>query len=423
MKNLYSKILKITFVIAGYTLIFAQYSNGYIVTNEGNFGSPNAEISYIDENNVITNNVYALANDGATIGDILQSIYFNEGKSYMVVNNSNKLIVVNRTTFVKTTEITDNIIQPRYTTIANGKLYTTNWGNGSSGKFVSVHNATTYIHIKNIPLSQDAEEILTVNGKVYVMKASFSTGNSIEVIDATTDTIIKTITLSNGLQSIKASGNDIFALCSSGSGSTVYKINTTTDTIADSVENTDIKSAWKFALDGANLYIANGLNVYSLTTDLSVFSSTPIFSVASSQGWDEFYGFAAIDGKIFQGNANGFIAPSILNVYNPTGTILNTFTATMGINGVYKNVFDPGSLSSTNVKPVSSVTIYPNPVSETLYIKNANSATYKIFDLSGKLVKHGVYQNGITISGLGKGAYIIQILDKNVQKTEKFIVK
>lgn len=424
MKNFYTKILKVVFTTALFNLSFSQYANGYIVANEGNFGTPNAEISYINENNVITNNVYATANGGAQLGDVLQSIYFEGNRSFLVVNNSNKITVANRTTFVKVTDITDNIIQPRYTTVANGKIYTTNAGNSSSGTYVSVHNATTFAFIKKIPLSQNGEEILTVNGKVYVMKSYFGGGNSIEIIDPATDTITTEIVLSAGLQSIKASGSNIYAFCSNDSGSTVFKINTTTNTIEKSLYTTAVQYqyAYKFTVDGNNIYIANGLNVYSLTTDLTAFNTTPLFTVAASQGWDEFYGLSAIDGKIFQGNANGFTGGSILNVYNANGTFNKTYTATMGVNGVYKNVYADPSLAAAN-NSVSKIAIYPNPVSDILFIKNVASAPYKIFDLAGKLVKSGNYSNGISVSTLTKGAYIIQVTSQNKTISEKFIVK
>lgn len=421
MKNFYSRILGAVFTAASLTWSFGQYSDGYIVTNEGNFGSSNSEISYINHNNVVTNNIYALANGGATIGDVLQSLHFDGNSAFLVVNNSNKIIVTDRSTFVKKAEITSEIRQPRYGTVANGKLYTTNSGSGGSGKYISVHNASTFAFIKKISLASSAEEIKTVNGKVYVMKSYFGGGNSIDVLDPNTDEIIKNIVLSAGLQSIKIKDNAIFALCSNNTGTSVFKIDTSTDSIELSIANAGIKNASKFAVDGDDIYFSAGLKVYGLSTDLDSFSTTALFTVASSQGWDEFYGFAAMDGKIFQGSANGFVGNSTLTAYNSAGTILNSYTTTVGVNGVYKNVYDTTlSVDSNNTAEVS---LYPNPVSDLLFIKNTANATYKIFDLTGKLVKEGSYKNGIAVSGWNKGMYYIQISEKNKVTTQKFIVK
>ncbi|WP_262152277.1 T9SS type A sorting domain-containing protein [Chryseobacterium foetidum] len=429
MKQFYSKFLRLSFTVAGFALMSAQYSNGYIVANEGNYGTPNGEISYIDANNNLTNNVYSLANNGEALGDILQSIYFNADKSYLVLNNSNKIVVANRSSFLKSATITSNIDRPRSTTIANGKIFTTNAGDYADAvHYVSVHDATTLAYITSIPLSEEPEELVTANGKVYVNKSSFRAGNSIEVINPATNAITSTITLSPGLQSIIVVGNDIFALCIGSAGSTVYKINTTTDTVTSSITNAAVLPAsqydgLKFTTDGTKLFIAGGTNVYSLNTDLATFSSTPIFTTAASGYSGDFYGFAAIDGKIFQGNANDYINNSTLNVYNQTGTLLNTFTTTRSINNIYKNVFVPGSLATAETKVNNVISIYPNPVSDILYVKNADGAQFKIVDLSGRIVKSGVYQNGITVSGLNKGNYIIQISGKNIQTIEKFIIK
>lgn len=416
MKKLYFKFLHAVALIAGFAFLSAQYSNGYIVLNEGNFGTPNAEVSYLDENNVMTNNIYGLANGGEEVGDVLQSIYFNQDKAFLVVNNSNKIIVTNRSSFVKTAVITDHISQVRYATVADGKLYATN----SSGGYVSVHDASTFAYITSIPLGGNVEEIITVNGKVYVMRAAFSSGNKIAVIDPSTNAVINTITLSDGLQSLKSSGTDIYALCSSGTETTVYKIDTNTDTVANSITNTSISAAWKFALDGTKLYIGQGTNIYSLNTDLATFSSAPIFTVPASTGWDEVYGFAAIDGKIFQGNANAFTGPSILNVYNPSGVLLDTYTTTIGINGVYKNVYSSLSTAEHNKVQIS---IYPNPTSDMLYIANSNAANFVIYNSAGQAVTKGVYSDAINVSGLAKGNYFIQISDKTTKVTKKFIKK
>jgi len=428
MKHFYSKFLKLSFVVAGFALVSAQYSNGYIVSHEGNFFGNNAGISYIDSNNNITNNVYSLANNGEVLGDILQSVYFNGDKSYLVLNNSNKVVIADRATFVKSATITSNVTQPRYTTVANGKIYTSNWGTQTT-QDVSVHDAATLAFITSIPLSQDPEEIITVNGKVYVNKSSYRAGNSIEVINPATDTIVATITLSSGLQSIVAVGNDIFALCTGSAGTTVYKINTTTDTVAASIINASVMppsdyDALKFTAEGSKIFITGGTAVYSLNTDLATFSSTPAFTINAGTGYGNSYGFAAIDGKIFQANANNFAGNSTVNIYSQAGTLSNTFTAMVAANNFYKNVFTPGSLSvSDAAKFTTNISIYPNPVSDILYVKNADGAQFKIIDFSGRVVQSGFYNEGITVSDLNKGNYIIQITGKNIQKTEKFIIK
>ncbi len=420
MKHFYSKLITLTLSAAGFVLGFSQYSNGYIVAHEGNFGTSNAEISYIDENNTVTNNVFAAANNGEQLGDVLQNVYFNEDKAYLVLNTSNKVVVADRSSFVKTAVITDQMAFPRYTTIANGKLYTTNVANGFATSYVSVHDATTLEFIKKIALDKSAEEILTINGKVYVQKSYFSAGNSIEVINPETDEIESSIVLNSGLQSMKYKDGFLYAFCSNSSGSTIFKIDPETNTVVNSIGNTAVFSAYKFAVDGDYFFVGKGYNIYRIPNDFSEFSATPLVTVEGSNSWAAIYGLAAMDGKVFQGDASGFVGASVLHVFDHEGTLLNTFNTTIGINNVYKNVFESLKTSESNVAKVS---LYPNPVSETLFVKGVEKATYKIFDLSGKIVKSGVYANGIQVSGMAKGMYIIQISENGKTANEKFIVK
>lgn len=83
------------------------------------------------------------------------------------------------------------------------------------------------------------------------------------------------------------------------------------------------------------------------------------------------------------------------------------------------------NISSTakDVIPVENLdkdfTIYPNPVKDQiLYIKNADSQDFKIFDMSGKMIKSGVIsEQQIHLDRLPAGLYLIQI----GKTTRKFI--
>lgn len=71
------------------------------------------------------------------------------------------------------------------------------------------------------------------------------------------------------------------------------------------------------------------------------------------------------------------------------------------------------------------VQIYPNPVKNTLNISSDSKLnSYKIYDLSGRLVKQGKFDLGnksVEVSGLMKGNYIIEIKTKNEIIKTKFL--
>ena len=47
------------------------YDNGYFVTNEGNFGTGNGSVSFIDESGLVSNNVFEQTNS-FSLGDVVQ---------------------------------------------------------------------------------------------------------------------------------------------------------------------------------------------------------------------------------------------------------------------------------------------------------------------------------------------------------------
>ena len=69
--------------------------------------------------------------------------------------------------------------------------------------------------------------------------------------------------------------------------------------------------------------------------------------------------------------------------------------------------------------------VYPNPVSDVLYIKELPCETvdYAIFDVSGRMVAAGNSDGSISVAGLEKGLYVLQIKGEKQVSTAKFVVK
>ncbi|WP_185204515.1 reprolysin-like metallopeptidase [Chryseobacterium sp. C3] len=59
---------------------------------------------------------------------------------------------------------------------------------------------------------------------------------------------------------------------------------------------------------------------------------------------------------------------------------------------------------------ITDIRVYPNPVKDVLNVSNTTNEDYKIFDMGGKLINSGKLERGaVNVSGLIKGAYMIQI--------------
>ena len=71
------------------------------------------------------------------------------------------------------------------------------------------------------------------------------------------------------------------------------------------------------------------------------------------------------------------------------------------------------------------IEVYPNPVSDVLYMKNlpCEAAEYSIFNILGQKVATGSSYGSISVADLEKGVYILQIKAKKTFETVKFVVK
>lgn len=315
-----------------YAPSLGTYDKGVLVVNEGNFGTPNGSISYLSNNfGVFQNNIYATENPGEVLGDVVQSMSFSGDKAFIVVNASNVIKVVNRYSFKDVATITEGLNKPRYSTSSNGKLYVTNSGT----KSVSVYDLSTYALITTIAIDKAVENIVAANDKIYVQNGSFGTGNNVTVIDAATNTIITTIEVGAGVNSMEEKNGILYVLCGNNDGSSLYRINTETDT-KSVITSTTIKKAMNMDIDGVNIFFTVGSGVHAMSIDATVITPLPLFSVADN-GFSTFYGFAAIDGYIFSADANGFTQDGVMKIYSVNGTTLKTFNTKVGPSGFYLN--------------------------------------------------------------------------------------
>ena len=69
-------------------------SGSAIVVNEGNYGSNNGSVSFVDRNGLVTNYIYENANSGINLGDVIQSYTRIGNKGIICVNNSFKIEIV-----------------------------------------------------------------------------------------------------------------------------------------------------------------------------------------------------------------------------------------------------------------------------------------------------------------------------------------
>lgn len=71
------------------------------------------------------------------------------------------------------------------------------------------------------------------------------------------------------------------------------------------------------------------------------------------------------------------------------------------------------------------IEVYPNPVSDVLYLKNLpyETVNYSVFNVLGQKVTAGSSCGTISVAGLEKGLYVLQVKGEKFLETAKFIVK
>ncbi|QDW18663.1 YncE family protein [Flavobacterium sp. KBS0721] len=341
LKNLYLGIIASAFLFASCSsdnndneevIPLGDYQNGILILNEGNYKDVNASVSFLS-NDLATfqNDIFKLVNPSAVLGDVAQSLTFSNEKAFIVLNNSNEVRIINRYTLKSLGTITEKLENPRFSVVLNDKLYVTN----SLSNAVTVYNAKTYVYLASIPLGKTAEKIIAANGKLYVTNAAFGSGSEVTIINPANNTVAKTLTLEDGINSVEENNGSVYVLAGNKTKSKLFKINTTSDVVT-SIESTTLKGALNMDIDGDKIYYTQGTGVYVMNLTATTFSEKALFSVTDNS-WSTFYGFGAIDGKIYSGDANAFTKDGTVTVYSSTGTVLKTLTVGFGPNGFYPN--------------------------------------------------------------------------------------
>ncbi|UUC47268.1 YncE family protein [Flavobacterium cerinum] len=320
------------------------YEKGILVLNEGNFGAPNAEVSYISSEfpSLFQNTIFNAVNPTKVLGNTAQSIGFNGDLAYIVLNGSNKIEVVNRYTFESVTTIQTGLQNPRYIAFANGKGYVTNWGDAgvATDDYVAVLNLTTNQITGNIGVVEGPEQIIAYNNTLYVAhKGGYSFNDKISVINSS-DVVQTTITVGDVPSSMEVSNNELYVLCSgkpawSGTETTakLVKVNLATNALAQSLSFAAGEHPGYMDIENGNIYYMKGKDVFKKDPAAATLPTTPVFSATATT----VYGFAALNNKFYVGDAINYTDNGKVTVYDTAGTLQKTYTVGVMPNGFYFN--------------------------------------------------------------------------------------
>lgn len=192
----------------------------FYVLNEG---STNGSVTMINRNNEVTNNYFASANGGVTLGQYPQSMAMNGEYAFIVVttlSGAGYVEVVTASDFKHYATIS-GFSYPREIAFANGKAYVSN-GNGVDENYSKKNNEVYVIDLstmtKTDPIAVGAgpEKMIVSGDKLYVANSGGNSNddNTVTVIDLNTDEVVETITVKSCPKDMVEDANgDIWVYC------------------------------------------------------------------------------------------------------------------------------------------------------------------------------------------------------------------
>ncbi|REC49513.1 DUF5074 domain-containing protein [Chryseobacterium pennipullorum] len=328
------------------TVLPTSYEKGILISNEGGFSTPTAEVSFLSNTLAFGyNNIYTNTNK-EELGKVLQSIGLNGDRAYLVSNVPNKIDIVNRTTFKKETTVTANLDNARYIAFSGDKYYVTNnnFTTVPNVRKVNVYSIANNSFVTSVNFPRYAEKIVEAEGNIIVQTdgityvaptyAEAATGYTITVIKPSTNTpqqpiVLPAVGIIRDLISYKGFA---YVLASDDTNSYIYKINSAAGTYTTTTL-TGISKAQKLRADNDTFYFLTAAKgIYKMSM-----GSTTVPADALLTAFGDPYGFNVIDGRIFVSETS-FTTDSKVYVYDTAGgNLLKTFTAGIGTNGFYKN--------------------------------------------------------------------------------------
>jgi hypothetical protein len=313
-----------------------DYVDGFFVVNEGPFGGTGS-LSYIsDDFSEVTLEVFSAINPTQDIGSFVQSAFFDEERMFIISNGSNLINVVDRYTLEFIAQIDAGFEVPRYGVVLDNKAYVTNLAsfNSTTDDFISVINLETYQVESSINVNNIANHIEAYNGKLIVENSAFSDGNSVSLINPSSQLVEEVIEVGDGLNSMILENNALYTL----SENQFSEVNLNTFSINQTIDiPNENQGAKNLRLHQDQVYYTLGNSVYTNSLSNLSFTEEAIFSYDTNLDFGTFYGFEVQDNRIFISDAGDFASNGNVFVFNLNGELLFETEVGLGPNGFYFN--------------------------------------------------------------------------------------
>lgn len=300
-------------------------NNKVFVINEGKFQDPGAGagISLYDAvSGNVAEDYFKQQNPSVVLGDICQNMIKHNGNYYLVVNNSQKIEVVNASDFKKKTTIT-GLNSPRYLLpITYNKVYVSDLYAHSIQILDLNSNAIT----GSIPTYSNTQQMVMIYNKAFITSYS---SDYCYVINTVTDAITDSITVNKGASSLVLDKNSKLWVLSS---SKLTRINPVTLQTELSLSFITTDSPFNLCTNKTKdtlYYLNNGI------CHLPIVNSALPATALIAKGTKDYYGLGINpnDYSIYVSDAAGFSQKSTIEIYTVNGVFLKSFKAGYVANG------------------------------------------------------------------------------------------
>ena len=305
------------------------YGDGVFITCDGAFPSGTGVVSFYNRKDPATTDIFAKENNGAALGNTVQSMSIYEGKAYVMVNNANKMVVVDAKTFQNATTVSGINYPHQFIAIDKTRSYVSEWGEKGLKGAVKVYDLVNKTFVKTILTGgSGAGSMLRTGSTMWVINNSglnFTKPDStIVLIDIDRDSVTKTIKVGASPNSMVYDVNgDLWVLCGSGR---LVKIR---NGVVDATTSFDVplySTRLTGDLTGSNLYFTSGNKIYQ--KDLLNFGKTPpsVFLTQPYLNSPYSIGFDPKTGYMYCGDAENYSSAGTVYIFDPATKALKDST-------------------------------------------------------------------------------------------------
>ncbi|HLX13210.1 MAG TPA: YncE family protein [Bacteroidota bacterium] len=346
MKYLYALILLVISGLLSYgcsnnspsgpSNIVPPSTKGVYVVNEGNFGHNNATLTfYVPDSQKAYQDVFAAVN-GRGLGDTGNDILIHSGKAYIVVNNSQKIEVINiaNNVSVGTVTIPGSRSPYKLAILNDSSAYVSNVDDSSVTEF---NPTSLQITQDRIRVGQNPQGVAIAYGKLYVCNSGFGGDSTVTVVSTVTNAPIKNIVVgkspswiavdSHGNVVVKCDGYSDYIDSTNDTPGGIYTISSIADTVMMSLP----LPLEPYGHPGRMAVSAQGVGFVQVRNAILEFDTNTdeIVSAAFlSLSWTP-YGIAYDDigNRLYLSDPVDYVQPGKVHIYNASGSEVTSFSA------------------------------------------------------------------------------------------------